>query len=203
MEVALDAAVVKAGRDMIETRARAQRDAEQARLTAERERAAALVAQAGDLPVLERVIKREPVTDAEQAVVVGKGFARVRKDGTLGITQDGYRARNRLLREVQNAQAIRSDQEQVGQGSQEGQPGVQPGAVQGGGNLQQPAPQPADVVSAPGRGAAPGADQLPQGYFRIERIADKKAIGEALKAGNEIPGAELALGEEGLTIRPK
>jgi len=47
------------------------------------------------------------------------------------------------------------------------------------------------------------ADQLPQGYFRIERIADKKAIGEALKAGNAIPGAELALGEEGLTIRPK
>ena len=45
--------------------------------------------------------------------------------------------------------------------------------------------------------------QLPQGYVRIERIADKKAIGEALKAGNEIPGAELALGEEGLTIRPK
>ena len=46
-------------------------------------------------------------------------------------------------------------------------------------------------------------DQLPQGYFRTERIADKKAIGEALKAGNEIPGAELALGEEGLTIRSK
>lgn len=47
------------------------------------------------------------------------------------------------------------------------------------------------------------SDQLPQGYYRLERIADKKAIGAALMAGNEIPGAELALGEEGLTIRPK
>lgn len=47
------------------------------------------------------------------------------------------------------------------------------------------------------------SDQLPQGYYRLERIADKKAIGAALMAGNEIPGAELALGEEGLTIRQK
>lgn len=47
------------------------------------------------------------------------------------------------------------------------------------------------------------SDQLPQGYYRLERIADKKAIGAALMAGNEIPGAELALGEEGLTIRLK
>lgn len=46
-------------------------------------------------------------------------------------------------------------------------------------------------------------DQLPQGYFSTVRQADKKAIGEALNAGQEIPGAELSLGEEGLTIRTK
>lgn len=46
-------------------------------------------------------------------------------------------------------------------------------------------------------------NDLPQGYFAIERKADKKAIMDALKAGEQIPGAEIALGDCGLTIRTK
>lgn len=46
-------------------------------------------------------------------------------------------------------------------------------------------------------------DALPQGYFTIIRQADKKAIGDALKAGEAIPGAALTVGEAGLTIRSK
>lgn len=44
---------------------------------------------------------------------------------------------------------------------------------------------------------------LPQGYFNTIRQADKKAIGDALKAGEAIPGAALTVGEAGLTIRSK
>lgn len=47
------------------------------------------------------------------------------------------------------------------------------------------------------------AEQLPQGFFSIVRQPDKKAIGEALLAGEQIPGAELALGDEGLMIKVK
>lgn len=46
-------------------------------------------------------------------------------------------------------------------------------------------------------------DALPQGYFKIERKADKAAIKKAILAGEEIPGAELVLGDDGLTIRTK
>lgn len=46
-------------------------------------------------------------------------------------------------------------------------------------------------------------DALPQGYFRLKREADKDALKKALSAGEEIPGAELALGDEGLTIRTR
>lgn len=46
-------------------------------------------------------------------------------------------------------------------------------------------------------------EDLPQGYFRIKREADKTAIKSALEQGEHIPGAELALGDEGLTIRTK
>lgn len=44
---------------------------------------------------------------------------------------------------------------------------------------------------------------LGQGYFKTERIADKKALLAALERGDEIPGAELALGETGLAVRTK
>lgn len=47
------------------------------------------------------------------------------------------------------------------------------------------------------------ADALPQGYFQIERKPDKKAIKEALEAGNAIPGAELVMGEDSLSIRSR
>ncbi|TPW26847.1 siphovirus Gp157 family protein [Pararhizobium mangrovi] len=46
-------------------------------------------------------------------------------------------------------------------------------------------------------------DELPQGYFQTERKADKKAIGDALKRGDEIPGAELMMGKETLSVRVK
>lgn len=46
-------------------------------------------------------------------------------------------------------------------------------------------------------------DELPQGYFKIKREADKTALKTALMAGETIPGAELQLGLSGLTIRVK
>ena len=46
-------------------------------------------------------------------------------------------------------------------------------------------------------------DALPQGFFATIRQPDKKAIGEALKAGEAIPGAALTFGEAGVTIRSK
>ncbi len=47
------------------------------------------------------------------------------------------------------------------------------------------------------------AEQLPQGFFKLERKADKTALKQALMSGEEIPGAELALGDETLSIRVK
>lgn len=46
-------------------------------------------------------------------------------------------------------------------------------------------------------------EEIPQGYFQIVRKPDTKAITAALKAGNEIPGAELELGAPGLRIQTK
>lgn len=46
-------------------------------------------------------------------------------------------------------------------------------------------------------------DDLPQGYYRTKREADKAAIKSALEQGEQIPGAELVTGDEGLTIRTK
>lgn len=46
-------------------------------------------------------------------------------------------------------------------------------------------------------------NELPQGYYRVKREADKAALKSALEKGEQIPGAELALGDEGLTIRTK
>jgi len=47
------------------------------------------------------------------------------------------------------------------------------------------------------------ADDIPQGYVRIKREPDKTAIKAALERGDEIPGAELGFGKDGLTIRTK
>jgi hypothetical protein len=44
---------------------------------------------------------------------------------------------------------------------------------------------------------------LPQGFYRVERRADKKAIMEAFEAGFSVPGAALVKGEFGLTVRVK
>lgn len=46
-------------------------------------------------------------------------------------------------------------------------------------------------------------DDLVQGFFRTERIADKDAIKTALTAGSEVPGARLEVGEPTLTVRTK
>lgn len=46
-------------------------------------------------------------------------------------------------------------------------------------------------------------DDLPQGYFKTVRQADKTAIKSALEKGDQIPGAELVTGDSGLTIRTK
>lgn len=45
--------------------------------------------------------------------------------------------------------------------------------------------------------------ELPQGYVKLIRQPDKTAIGDALKAGAEVPGASLAYGEPSLTVRTK
>ena len=45
------------------------------------------------------------------------------------------------------------------------------------------------------------ADQLPQGFFRTERKPLAKEIGEALKAGEAVPGATLKEGAPGVMVR--
>lgn len=46
-------------------------------------------------------------------------------------------------------------------------------------------------------------NELPQGFFVTERKAKSAEIKAALEAGETIPGAELALGDEGLMVRTK
>ncbi len=46
-------------------------------------------------------------------------------------------------------------------------------------------------------------EQLPQGYFKTIRQADKTAIKSALEAGEQIPGAYLVTGSAGLMVRTK
>lgn len=46
-------------------------------------------------------------------------------------------------------------------------------------------------------------DAIPQGFYRIEKKPDMKAIKEALEAGNELPGAHLSIGVHSLMIRSK
>lgn len=46
-------------------------------------------------------------------------------------------------------------------------------------------------------------DELPQGTFVTERKPDKKAIGEQLKSGEDVPGARLVMGADGVRINTK
>lgn len=47
-------------------------------------------------------------------------------------------------------------------------------------------------------------NDLPQGFYTVERKADKKAIMEAYNDGGHVPpGAEIVTGECGLTVRTK
>lgn len=45
--------------------------------------------------------------------------------------------------------------------------------------------------------------ELPQGFVKLIRQPDKTAIGDALKAGADVPGASLTYGEPSLTVRTK
>jgi N12 class adenine-specific DNA methylase/antitoxin (DNA-binding transcriptional repressor) of toxin-antitoxin stability system len=74
--------------------------------------------------------------------------------------------------EVQGAKAVRGDTQQAGQGSEGGQPGLQFGAVEGGGNLQQPAQGPANVGGAPG-----GGTQTP----RPDNVALNRALNAVIR----------------------
>ncbi len=88
----------------------------------------------------------------------------------------GLKLREALgLPETQNAETVRSDQGQNGEGRPGGLPGVQPGAVEGGGDLQQPAPQPANVGSAPGGSEAPGPGGLENAVTprEVQRTAEE------------------------------
>ena len=46
-------------------------------------------------------------------------------------------------------------------------------------------------------------EEIPQGYVRLIREPDKKAIMAALRSGNDIPGAELEVGQPSLMIRTR
>lgn len=63
----------------------------------------------------------------------------------------------------------------------------------------------ATVSILPGRTSVGIGDlnDLPQGYFKTYREADKAAIKQAFDRGEEIPGAHLVTGSEGLSIRSK
>lgn len=46
-------------------------------------------------------------------------------------------------------------------------------------------------------------NELPQGFFVVERKAKSAEIKEALEKGESIPGAELVLGDEGIMVRSR
>lgn len=46
-------------------------------------------------------------------------------------------------------------------------------------------------------------DALPQGFFKTERKALTAEIKTALESGSEVPGAQLVMGDVGLTVRVK
>lgn len=46
-------------------------------------------------------------------------------------------------------------------------------------------------------------NELPQGFYVVERKPKSAEIKAALEAGEQVPGAELALGDEGLMVRTK
>jgi hypothetical protein len=46
-------------------------------------------------------------------------------------------------------------------------------------------------------------NELPQGFFVTERKPKSADIKAALERGEEIPGAELVLGDDGLMVRPR
>lgn len=46
-------------------------------------------------------------------------------------------------------------------------------------------------------------NELPQGFYAVERKPKLAEIKAALEAGEQVPGAELVLGEDGLMVRTK
>jgi N12 class adenine-specific DNA methylase len=86
-----------------------------------------------------------------------------------------------------NAEAVRSDEEQVRPGGTEGQPSVQPGPEQGGGDLQQPPPE---AAGDRGVGAEGPKEEVAPKTLRERRraavaeAAQKRADQEAAAGGN-------------------
>lgn len=63
----------------------------------------------------------------------------------------------------------------------------------------------ATVSVTPGRNTVSITDiaALPQGFFVVERSADKAAIKAAIEAGEDVPGAAVVTGENTITVRMK
>lgn len=63
----------------------------------------------------------------------------------------------------------------------------------------------ATVSVTPGRNTVSitDIDALPQGFFVLERSADKAAVKTALEAGHDVPGAAIVTGENTITVRMK
>lgn len=90
--------------------AKAQRDAETARIEAEKQ---AKLPQPGDLPILDKLNRRQPLSDIERAVVVDKGYGAIKEDGTLKMLGAGFRARAALLRAQKQPTAAPRQSEQA------------------------------------------------------------------------------------------
>ena len=94
-----------------------------------------------------------------------------------------------------NAEAVRSDEEQVRPGGTEGQPSVQPGPEQGGGDLQQPPPE---AAGDRGVGAEGPKEEVAPKTLRERRraavaeAAQKRADQEAAAGGNVQPAETAA-----------
>lgn len=117
---------------------------------AEKERLEAVKPLPADLPILQRIIKREAVSDAEAQPLLAKGFIEKRKDDTYKIIGKGIKARSFLLRQNPEARGGAPVEENQPSLSPRGQ--VTPEVVSG----QVPVlPETAATPSAPAQAAAP------------------------------------------------
>lgn len=59
------------------------------------------------------------------------------------------------------------------------------------------------VLSPRAKAEVRDLEAIPQGFYRLEKKPDMKAIKDALEAGGKLPGAELTIGVHSLMIRSK